>query len=396
MFGPREQLLTFQEPVVRQFLNGRREGPIGMSEEKDVAQVEAEMKALEERGGDAHNGVGPKGATGGDAVPPQLTPTEGLPERKGERRRQERVARMLHEFNKDTQAAIRTSLPEDLLAQADSGAYTPTQGTGGRRWAPEPDAVGQPARAGTATLPRQGVRSDGDRQAQGSRAARRAVLADPAAGRQRQPVRVRARRRPRAAQAAVPDPRVHRAVLVRLARLHPPAALVSISFGSVISLQLGSLIRQFGAQSFSGAAVLAVIRRPRPYRAALLVAGAGGSAICADLGARTIREEIDAMEVLGINPIQRLVVPRVLAAILVARPAVRARLVVGVAGGYYFNVVLQGVTPGAYVHRFSALAKLPDLSSARSRRLSSASSPGSSPRTRASPPGAGRRAWATR
>src|SRR3712207_3696040 len=51
MFGPREQLLTSQEPVVRQFLNGRREGPIGMSEEKDVAQVAAEMKALEERGG---------------------------------------------------------------------------------------------------------------------------------------------------------------------------------------------------------------------------------------------------------------------------------------------------------------------------------------------------------
>src|SRR5437764_129962 len=47
MFGPREQLLTSQEPVVRQFLNGRREGPIGMSEEKDVAQVEAEMAALE-------------------------------------------------------------------------------------------------------------------------------------------------------------------------------------------------------------------------------------------------------------------------------------------------------------------------------------------------------------
>ena len=156
MFGPREQLLTSQEPVVRQFLNGRREGPIGMSEEKDVAQVEAEMAALEARGGDAHNGVGPKGATGGDAVPPQLTPTEGLPERKAERRRQERVARMLHEFDEDTQEAIRKSLPEDLLAQVDSGAYRSTSGSGGRHWAPEPDAVGQPARASTATLPRRG------------------------------------------------------------------------------------------------------------------------------------------------------------------------------------------------------------------------------------------------
>ena len=46
---------------------------------------------------------------------------------------------------------------------------------------------------------------------------------------------------------------------------------------------------------------------------ALLIAGAAGSAICADLGSRTIREEIDAMEVLGVSPVQRLVVPRVLA-----------------------------------------------------------------------------------
>ena len=141
-----------------------------------------------------------------------------------------------------------------------------------------------------------------------------------------------------------------------------PAALVSISFGSVISLQLGSLIRQFGAQSFSGAAsTLAVIQQAAPVICALLVAGAGGSAICADLGARTIREEIDAMEVLGINPIQRLVVPRVLASILVSALLFGLVSIVGVAGGYYFNVVLQGVTPGAYVQGFSALSKPTDL-----------------------------------
>jgi phospholipid/cholesterol/gamma-HCH transport system ATP-binding protein len=153
MFGPREQLLTSQEPVVRQFLNGRREGPIGMSEEKDVAQVEAEMAALEARGGDAHNGVGPKGASGGDAVPPQLQPTEGLPERKAQRRRQERVARMLHELDPQTAEAVRASLPEDLLAQADSGAFEPTQGEGGRHWAPE--TVGSGAGSHSATMPGQ-------------------------------------------------------------------------------------------------------------------------------------------------------------------------------------------------------------------------------------------------
>jgi phospholipid/cholesterol/gamma-HCH transport system ATP-binding protein len=126
-----------------------------MSEEKDVAQVEAEMAALEARGGDQHNGVGPMGASGGEAVPPQLTPTEGLPERKAERRRQERVARMLHEFDEGTRAEIRKSLPEDLLAQADAGAFEPTRGAGGRHWAPEADA-GPAGSTATAVLPRQG------------------------------------------------------------------------------------------------------------------------------------------------------------------------------------------------------------------------------------------------
>lgn len=141
-----------------------------------------------------------------------------------------------------------------------------------------------------------------------------------------------------------------------------PTALVAIPFGAVIALQLGSLTRQLGAQSFTGAAsVLAIIQQASPIVTALLVAGAGGSAICADLGSRTIREEIDAMRVLGIDPVARLVVPRVLAAMLVAVLLNGMVSVVGVIGGYFFNVVLQGGTPGAYLASFSAIAQLPDI-----------------------------------
>jgi phospholipid/cholesterol/gamma-HCH transport system permease protein len=141
-----------------------------------------------------------------------------------------------------------------------------------------------------------------------------------------------------------------------------PAALVSIPFGAVIALQLGSLVRQLGAQSFTGAAsVLAVVREAGPIVTALIIAGAGGSAICADLGSRKIREELDAMQVLGIDPIHRLVVPRVLASMLVAVLLNGLVSVVGVTGGYLFNVVLQGGTPGAYLASFQALGQLPDL-----------------------------------
>src|SRR3954452_15749350 len=141
-----------------------------------------------------------------------------------------------------------------------------------------------------------------------------------------------------------------------------PTALVAIPFGAVIALQVGSLIKQFGAQSFTGSAsVLAVVQQAAPIATALLIAGAGGSAIAADLGARKIREELDAMMVLGIDPIQRLVVPRVLACMTVAFFLNGLVSVVGVVGGYFFNVVLQGGTPGAYLASFTALAQLPDL-----------------------------------
>ncbi|WP_375502949.1 MlaE family ABC transporter permease [uncultured Jatrophihabitans sp.] len=141
-----------------------------------------------------------------------------------------------------------------------------------------------------------------------------------------------------------------------------PTMLVSIPFGAVIALELGTLARQIGAQSFTGSAsVLAIIREASPIVVALLIAGAGGSAICADLGSRKIRDEIDAMEVLGISPVQRLVVPRVLATTLIAVALNGLVSVVGVMGGYFFNVVLQGGTPGAYLASFSALAQLPDL-----------------------------------
>jgi phospholipid/cholesterol/gamma-HCH transport system permease protein len=141
-----------------------------------------------------------------------------------------------------------------------------------------------------------------------------------------------------------------------------PSALVSIPFGAVIALQLGSLTRQLGAQSFTGAAgVLATVQQAAPIVPALIIAGAGGSAVCADIGSRTIREEIDAMKVLGVSPIQRLIVPRVLAMTFVAVLLNGLVSIVGVAGGYVFNVFLQGGTPGAYLSSFNALAQLPDI-----------------------------------
>jgi phospholipid/cholesterol/gamma-HCH transport system permease protein len=127
-------------------------------------------------------------------------------------------------------------------------------------------------------------------------------------------------------------------------------------------LQAGNFLVLFGSlDRLGGFFVLASVREFAPFVTAVILAGVAGTAITADLGARKIREELDAMMVLGIDPIQRLVVPRVLACMMVAVFLNGLVSVVGVAGGYVFNVVLQDGTPGAYLASFTALAQLPDL-----------------------------------
>jgi ABC-type transporter Mla maintaining outer membrane lipid asymmetry ATPase subunit MlaF len=105
MFGPREVLLTSEEPVVQQFLQGRRVGPIGMSEEKDSAQMEAEMEELKKQGGSAESEE--------SFIDPQLMPTEGMGERKATQRRKDRVMQILHTLPEKAQTAILESLTEE-------------------------------------------------------------------------------------------------------------------------------------------------------------------------------------------------------------------------------------------------------------------------------------------
>jgi phospholipid/cholesterol/gamma-HCH transport system permease protein len=141
-----------------------------------------------------------------------------------------------------------------------------------------------------------------------------------------------------------------------------PVILVSIAFGATVALQVGNVSRQLGAQSGTGATmVLAVVREAAPIATALLISGAGGSAMTADLGSRRIRDEISAMEVLAVDPIHRLLVPRIVAATLVAVLLDGFVSVAGIGGGYVFNVLVQGGTPGAYLASFSLLAQPADL-----------------------------------
>lgn len=141
-----------------------------------------------------------------------------------------------------------------------------------------------------------------------------------------------------------------------------PTLLVAIPIGVIVSIQVSNIAGQIGATSFAGAATgLGVIRQGAPLVTALIMAGAIGSAIAADLGSRTIRDEIDAMKVMGVNPVERLISPRLLATMVTSFLLCGFVCFVGFITGYVFNVYIQGGTPGSYTGTFASFAGVPDL-----------------------------------
>jgi len=141
-----------------------------------------------------------------------------------------------------------------------------------------------------------------------------------------------------------------------------PTILVAIPFGVITSVQIGAVAAQIGATSFSGAVNgIGVLRQGAPLVTSLMIAGAVGSAICSDLGARTVREEIDALKVMGISPVQRLVAPRVLAALLVALLLTVIVAMTAMVTAYFMNVGNGTISSGAYLGSFVAFSQPMDL-----------------------------------
>lgn len=141
-----------------------------------------------------------------------------------------------------------------------------------------------------------------------------------------------------------------------------PAILVAIPFGVLVAVEVGSVAHQIGADSYTGAVdALTIVREAAPLVTALMIAGVGGSAICADLGARKIRDEIDALEVMGISPLERLVAPRLAAAILVTILLNGIVLFVGVTGGYLYEVWVGHGTPGSFLRTFTEFTAFNDI-----------------------------------
>ncbi|MEV5837664.1 ABC transporter permease [Nocardia sp. NPDC052112] len=141
-----------------------------------------------------------------------------------------------------------------------------------------------------------------------------------------------------------------------------PTVMMSIPFTVLVVFTLNSLLGEIGASDLAGAgAGLGAVTQIGPLVTVLVVAGAGATAIAADIGSRVIREEVAAIEVLGIDPIHRLVLPRVLASTVVAILLNGAVCTIGLIGGFFFSVYLQDVSPGSYASSVTLLVGLGEL-----------------------------------
>lgn len=148
-----------------------------------------------------------------------------------------------------------------------------------------------------------------------------------------------------------------------LKRCWIPMVVSTVAFGfGAPGLQGGNLYNLFGIPERLGSFfIMASVREFAPWINAMVVAGVVGAAMTADLGARRIREEIDALEVLGVSPIRDLIVPRVIAVTLMTGMLDLVALTFGCLGGFLAAVPILGASSGAFMASFFANATVTDL-----------------------------------
>jgi phospholipid/cholesterol/gamma-HCH transport system permease protein len=140
-------------------------------------------------------------------------------------------------------------------------------------------------------------------------------------------------------------------------------SLTAIFVGGVLALQLVDGFRDFGAQNQTGAVIgLALAREVGPVFAALMVTSRAGSAMTTELGSMRVTNQIDALVTMAVNPVQYLVVPRLVAGFVMVPVLTMLFNIVGVTGAFLVAVGLLGLDPGVFMDRLKWLVDWDDVS----------------------------------
>jgi phospholipid/cholesterol/gamma-HCH transport system permease protein len=142
----------------------------------------------------------------------------------------------------------------------------------------------------------------------------------------------------------------------------PIVLLISLFVGAVFALQLSSALRTFQAQAYVGATVgLALSRELAPVFTAIVVSARAGAGMATELGSMRITEQIDALATMAINPLQYLIVPRVIAGTIMVPMMAMLFNCVGMFGAYIVAVEVQNVDRGVFIANARWLLDANDL-----------------------------------
>lgn len=138
--------------------------------------------------------------------------------------------------------------------------------------------------------------------------------------------------------------------------------MASIMIGAVFGIQFGHIFRIFGAESMIGAAAsVALSKELAPVVGAFLVTGRAGSAMTAEIATMKVNEQVDAMKVMGINPISYLAVPRVIASMLMLPLLSSIFVLCGIVSAYLIGVMLFNIDQGVFMAKIKWVSKPEDI-----------------------------------
>ena len=146
------------------------------------------------------------------------------------------------------------------------------------------------------------------------------------------------------------------------ARAVPIVSLITFLMGVVLAYQGANQLANFGAQVFVADLVaVSMLREMGVLLAGIMAAGRSGSAFAASIGAMKINEELDALRVMGLNPNQILIAPRVIA-LLISLPLLSTvGMIAGIVGGWALSVLVLDISTAQYVERTASSADLNDF-----------------------------------
>ena len=142
----------------------------------------------------------------------------------------------------------------------------------------------------------------------------------------------------------------------------PIVALLSFLIGIVLAYQGAEQLRQFGAELFVVNLLgISILRELGILITAIIIAGRSGSSFTAQIGTMKVNEEVDAMQTIGIDPIEILVLPRVAALVLTLPLLAFLSDVVGLAGGALMSYFVLDITFGQFLKQLQAAVGLEQL-----------------------------------